>query len=211
MHRRHTGVANYLYKVLEPHLPATFYEDTRAEMQKCEVNERCRFLCYTPGDEFSAHCDGCYYRPDGHPKRGSKSLVTVQVYLHDLPESCGGATTFIGTRERLKVQPRCGSVLLFTQDLYHEGSRLTDGLKYVVRTEVMYDKLMHKPTANKRHRATLAAVIDEAAAVAASTELAEGQAASPDTSPDTERPRPSPPACPSPTTRGTRRRRPCSP
>ena len=38
----------------------------------------------------------------------------------------------------MPCQPRGGSVLLFTQNIYHEGSLLRKGLKYTMRTEVMY-------------------------------------------------------------------------
>ena len=33
------------------------------EMEFVELNERCRFLCYTPGQHFPAHVDGTYIRP----------------------------------------------------------------------------------------------------------------------------------------------------
>ena len=33
------------------------------EMEFVELNERCRFLCYTPGQHFPAHIDGTYIRP----------------------------------------------------------------------------------------------------------------------------------------------------
>ena len=33
------------------------------EMEFVELNERCRFLCYTPGQHFPAHVDGKYSRP----------------------------------------------------------------------------------------------------------------------------------------------------
>lgn len=131
-------LAEYLGVVLRPHLPDSFFPGTRAEVRVEEVNERCRFLCYKPGDMFSAHCDGCYYRPQTHAKAGSKSMVTVQLYLHDLPPGYGGATTFIGRETKVRCQPRVGSVLIFSQDLLHEGSRLEKGLKHVLRTEVMY-------------------------------------------------------------------------
>merc|ERR1712216_434055 len=73
---------------------------------------------------------------------GDISKVTLQVYLHDVPESFGGATTLFPSTEeyKAKVQPRAGSVLLFTQDLPHEGSLLSDGLKYTLRTEAMYTR-----------------------------------------------------------------------
>ena len=39
-----------------------------------------------------------------------------------------------------KVQPCAGSVLMFSQDLRHEGSLVKGGVKYVIRTEVMYKR-----------------------------------------------------------------------
>ena len=33
------------------------------EMEFVELNERCRFLCYLPGQHFPAHVDGTYIRP----------------------------------------------------------------------------------------------------------------------------------------------------
>lgn len=131
-------LATYLFGILEQHLPKGFYQGTRAEIRLSGLNERFRFLCYKPGDSFQPHCDGCYYRPKNHPDAGSKSVVTVQLYLHDIPEAYGGATTFIGKDSKVSCQPLCGSALLFTQDLYHEGSLLKHGYKYAIRTEAMY-------------------------------------------------------------------------
>merc|ERR1711908_146627 len=77
----------------------------------------------------------------GHPCAGDRSVVTVQLYLHDVPASHGGATTFFpGKSYSVAYQPEAGSVLLFSQDLVHEGSLLREGLKYTLRTEAMYTK-----------------------------------------------------------------------
>lgn len=127
-------LADWLLEVLRPHLPE------QLDNGRCliELNERLRFLCYTPGQSFDAHLDGNYRRPQGHPRAGDQSQITVQLYLHDVPEGNGGATTFFpGRASAVKHQPEAGSVLLFTQDLEHEGSILTAGLKYTLRTEVM--------------------------------------------------------------------------
>ena len=127
-------VADWLFQVLEPHLPSTL-----EGQEAIELNERCRFLCYTPGQEFGGHCDGCYRRPRGHGRYGDTSQVTVQLYLHDVPVCNGGATTFDpDSTACVPCQPKAGSVLLFTQDLYHAGSRVHSGIKYTMRTEVMY-------------------------------------------------------------------------
>merc|ERR1711918_208117 len=50
----------------------------------------------------------------------------------------GGATTFIGDSKQLPYQPKGGSALIFTQDLFHEGSLVSAGIKYTLRTEAMY-------------------------------------------------------------------------
>merc|ERR1719384_1659431 len=127
-------LAAWLLEALRPHLPSR-----RGDLHLVGLNERLRFLCYTPGQVFAEHVDGCYVRPPGHPQAGDTSLITVQLYLHDVPRANGGATTFApGRFGEIAQQPEAGSVLLFTQDLPHEGSLVKSGLKYTVRTEVMY-------------------------------------------------------------------------
>jgi len=129
-------LAAWLLEALRPHLP-----ETMAGGHLVGLNERCRFLCYTPGQCFEEHLDGCYVRPRGHPCAGDRSWITVQLYLHDVPAAHGGATTFFpGRTYGVGHQPEAGSALLFTQDLTHEGSLVKAGLKYTMRTEVMYAK-----------------------------------------------------------------------
>lgn len=137
------ALAGWLMDRLRGAVPDLF-ADCAGDVRRLRgLNERCRFLCYTPGQYFAAHRDGHYVRPAGERHAGDGSEVTVQVYLNDVPAECGGQTTFLNGRrgaaeQRLAVQPRTGSVLVFTQDLYHEGSLLSEGLKYTMRTEAMY-------------------------------------------------------------------------
>jgi len=127
----------WLFEVLRPYLPEELEDGYRLS----GLNERLRFLCYTPGQSFDEHMDGCYRRPHGHPQAGDRSRITVQIYLHDVPAHCGGATTFFpGRSAAVAHQPEAGSVLLFTQDLTHEGSLVKAGIKYTLRTEAMYTK-----------------------------------------------------------------------
>jgi hypothetical protein len=126
-------LADWLFRVLLPFLPLELEDGSRL----VELNERCRFLCYTPGQRFPAHCDGTFERPQGHKHSGDFSFVTVQVYLHDVPTCCGGATAFM-LPDKPKHQPEAGSVLLFSQDLMHEGCLVEQGVKYTLRTEAMY-------------------------------------------------------------------------
>jgi hypothetical protein len=126
-------LADWLFQVLLGFLPSELEDGSRL----VELNERCRFLCYTPGQQFPAHCDGTFERPLTHPHSGDFSYVTVQLYLHDIPASSGGATAFM-LPGRPRHQPEAGSVLLFSQDLMHEGCLVEEGVKYTLRTEAMY-------------------------------------------------------------------------
>jgi len=124
----------WLLEVLRPYLPESLSDGDEA-VQLHSLNERCRFLCYTPGQTFAEHHDGRFT----HPRTHAVSKVTIQLYLHDVPLENGGATTFLFRGfPNVPCQPGAGSVLIFTQDLLHEGSLLSKGLKYTFRTEAMY-------------------------------------------------------------------------
>lgn len=112
------------------------------------VNERLRFLKYGPGQFFRPHCDGPYgeNRDDG---RIIRTHFTVHLYLNDSKAEAGdeadlegGATSFLSTDEkrRLDVNPKAGRVLIFQhQRLYHSGDDVRAGVKYTVRTDIMYE------------------------------------------------------------------------
>ena len=91
------------------------------------LNELFRFYRYQRGHQFKGHFDQSYIRNEREA-----SYFTFMVYLNDNFQ--GGDTTFRG----LRVQPRQGMALLFLHSLYHEGSEVTQGVKYVLRSDVMY-------------------------------------------------------------------------
>ncbi|KAL5014444.1 hypothetical protein ScPMuIL_008714 [Solemya velum] len=97
------------------------------------LNERLRFLKYDPGEYFKPHFDGQYVRDNGEI-----SYITVLLYLNTGYD--GGNTTFLNFAENEKTEmiPQAGSALIFEHGIFHEGSLLLDGRKYVMRTDVMY-------------------------------------------------------------------------
>ncbi|KAH9809197.1 oxidoreductase domain-containing protein [Teratosphaeria destructans] len=113
-------------------------------------NERLRFLKYIGGEYFRPHCDGAYMTPD----RAERSFFTLHLYLNDgaelsqlnSPIACtagcvGGATTFHSKdmKYRFDVLPRTGRVLLFQhRSLVHSGDDVANGVKYTVRTDLMF-------------------------------------------------------------------------
>lgn len=110
------------------------------------LNPRLRVMRYEPGQYFKPHYDGNY---DGI--EGRVSYWTLQVYLNDAFE--GGDTVFykssgvVGWEDteegvenllKVRVRPKQGSVLIFDQELYHEGAEVTKGTKYIVRTDILF-------------------------------------------------------------------------
>jgi hypothetical protein len=80
--------------------------------------------------------------------------MTLHLYLNDAdylqPEGKtlkGGATSFLdswneNTRRRIAVQPKMGSVLVFQHaNLVHAGDTLSEGTKYTLRTDLMYEMI----------------------------------------------------------------------
>ena len=95
------------------------------------LNELFRFYRYQRGHQFKGHYDESYIRNEVEA-----SYFTFMIYLNDNFQ--GGDTTFQG----LRVQPKQGMALIFLHSLYHEGSEVTQGVKYVLRTDVMYRTLL---------------------------------------------------------------------
>jgi hypothetical protein len=99
------------------------------------LNERLRILKYLPGDEFKSHRDGTYVGP-----AGDSSKITVIIYLN---EGYEGAFTHYETNEGVfaPITPHTGSVVLQDQRLLHMVPPLVSGVKYAIRTEVMFRRL----------------------------------------------------------------------
>ena len=102
------------------------------------------------------HCDGSYETEDG----SKRSFYTIHLYLNDsaqalgIPEGKegkdengeeylrGGATTFHSSdlKRRLDVDPKAGRALVFQhKGLLHSGDRVTAGVKYTMRCDLMYE------------------------------------------------------------------------
>lgn len=119
------GLAKNLFERAVEFLPQT-HED----YEVLDFNEMFRIYKYSSGQRFQMHRDGSYIRNENE-----KSFYTFLIYLNDDFE--GGETEF---ENLFTVAPKKGSALVFYHPLRHEGKTLTSGLKYVLRTDVMYSK-----------------------------------------------------------------------
>jgi prolyl 4-hydroxylase len=119
-------LAEDLFRRVRPALPALM-----RGMALAGANERFRCYRYEPGQRFAMHYDGSFVRGERE-----RSLVTFMIYLND--GFTGGATRFpVNNRS---VEPRPGMALFFQHHLLHEGCPVESGVKYVLRSDIMYSR-----------------------------------------------------------------------
>ncbi len=105
----------------------------------CGVDSSIRFYRYFPGQQFKRHRDGAVTN-----EAGQTSKLSYLIYLND--DCQGGFTTFRENREvngvfetvEFVVAPATGTALLFRHERWHEGTPVTEGSKYVLRSDVFY-------------------------------------------------------------------------
>lgn len=123
----------------------------RGQWVHCGINPHFRLCKYPPGGHFGPHFDSDHVVD---PMR-KRSLKTVMVYLNDSYE--GGETNFVESHALHKneqtgtycapdccvfasVKARRGDCLVFDHPLLHEGGRVSSGYKYLLRSELMFEK-----------------------------------------------------------------------
>jgi prolyl 4-hydroxylase len=90
------------------------------------INKSFRFYKYSIGQEFLPHTDHpC------NPAPNLKSNFSLLIYLNDDFE--GGDTIF----ENIKVKPKQGSAVFFRHEILHSSSKITEGIKFILRTDVV--------------------------------------------------------------------------
>lgn len=103
------------------------------------LNDNFRLCKYNPTNFFKRHIDEGYH-PD--PKN-HRSLKTCMLYLNSDFE--GGETVFYFDKDNEHVlKPEAGMCLIFNQNILHEGLVVKSGLKYFIRTDILYKKIDSK-------------------------------------------------------------------
>ena len=117
--------ANILYERVKEKVPHEIHGMTLSG-----INERLRCYEYQPGQRFAPHSDGAFVRDEKE-----RSWYTYMIYLNE--GFAGGETIFLVEPE-IVITPKAGAALLFQHPIIHEGSEVISGVKYVVRTDLMY-------------------------------------------------------------------------
>jgi hypothetical protein len=127
------ALAAQLFDRARPFLPARLLD----RWQLTGFNERWRYYRYDPGEKFAPHYDGSFARSDNE-----KSQLTFMIYLNG--GFAGGETKFYFKHQEpaLVVLPVRGQALVFVHWKLHEGAPVLAGRKYVLRTDVMYQRIV---------------------------------------------------------------------
>ncbi|WP_438423587.1 2OG-Fe(II) oxygenase [Aquimarina macrocephali] len=103
------------------------------------INERIRFCKYQKDQLFSKHQDGIYY-----PNAISESKFTFLLYLNGNESFNGGNTEFYVSKKdenSIKtITPRKGKLVIFDHKLWHKGALVTEGNKYILRSDIIIER-----------------------------------------------------------------------
>ena len=117
-------LADKYWGILKDYCPAKIQEN-----EAVGLNEQFRFYKYESSQRFKRHIDGRFKRNDNEESR-----ITFMIYLNE--DFAGGETKF----DDVTIKPEIGTALCFIHEQKHEGCPVTEGVKYVLRTDVMYRK-----------------------------------------------------------------------
>ncbi len=105
----------------------TFAPEKIGNSKAVGLNELFRFYKYSKGNRFKKHQDNSFIRDDSEA-----SYYTFMVYLNEEYER--GETSFRDTI----IKGEKGMALIFLHSLEHEGVEVLNGVKYVLRSDIMY-------------------------------------------------------------------------
>ncbi|XP_055880160.1 uncharacterized protein LOC106078906 [Biomphalaria glabrata] len=129
------------------------------------LNNIFRLARYKPGGHFAPHNDGYFVQ-----SASVRSLQTFMVYLNS--NFSGGSTNFIDPSQKLykgsdgkycaeeknilcRIQPEEGQAIIFNHNRLHEGEKLNEGQKYILRTDIMYENVTPPHLSTNQNEAVL--------------------------------------------------------
>ncbi len=138
------NLAYYLFQKVKPYLPETIEVTSKIDSENGiwklkELNSRIRFCKYSKNQYFHKHLDGIHYRDEK-----TQSKLTFMIYLNSSTEFKGGRTLFFKSKESNEIWatylPKQGDLIVFDHNVWHEGEVLTEGEKFVLRSDILYSK-----------------------------------------------------------------------
>ena len=139
-------LARLLWACLEPfYADTTITDEEHCTWKPARPNPRFRFCKYAPSDASAPHVDGRRLA-----SINAQSFMMVHIYLNGVARAAGGAThvldrPVLGEAEGEfgvlgAVQLVLGAASVFRDSLFHDGEVLREGVKYLLRTDIMFER-----------------------------------------------------------------------
>ncbi|WP_045112840.1 2OG-Fe(II) oxygenase [Microscilla marina] len=137
-------LAALLFEEIKQYVPSSIDiagvgKDEAGNWQLKELNHRLRICRYQPEQYFNKHLDGVHYQ-----SATVQSKLTFMVYLNDSHEFIGGRTLFFASKDSDEViqefLPETGDLIIFDHNIWHAGEVLHSGIKYILRSDILYQK-----------------------------------------------------------------------
>ncbi len=139
-------VKPFLSETIQIHSPNPAEEGM---WQLKELNNRLRYCRYQSGQYFHRHLDGVHYR-----SATVQSKLTFMLYTNSASEFEGGRTLFYQSKEATEIWasylPQQGDLIVFNHNIWHEGEQLEAGEKFVLRSDILYQRT-NEPDLPEKH------------------------------------------------------------
>lgn len=117
--------AEKLYQKIKKYIPIEI-----DDVKIIGLNDHFRFSKYYEGGRFEKHTDGTNI-----DKNGNRSIMTLNIFLNDIED--GGGTIFYEDDIKIHVKAVKGRAALFNKYILHEGEKVKQNYKYLMRTDLM--------------------------------------------------------------------------
>ncbi|CAL2105405.1 WD_REPEATS_REGION domain-containing protein [Tenacibaculum sp. 190524A02b] len=140
-----SNLSNDLFESIKNYIPKTIMIDGISSKEKGtwnleELNSRIRICRYLPNQYFNKHLDGVHY-----VSNEKQSKLTFMIYLNASDSFKGDRTLFFKSKEDDEVLvsyvPKQGDLIVFDHNLWHSGEVVTEGIKYVLRSDILYKNI----------------------------------------------------------------------
>ena len=131
------NLANKLISKIIQYIPKEII-DEKGKWEFNQINSRIRFCRYLKDQYFNKHLDGVY-----HKSNVIQSKLTFMIYLNGKENFKGGETLFFPSKQSdeitYKFLPNRGDLIIFDHNIWHSGSTLLSGEKYILRSDLLYE------------------------------------------------------------------------
>jgi len=131
-------LSSALFEAVRAVLPAVWVDQHGTRWRLTGLNPRFRACRYAPGESFRVHRDGA------QATGTTRTFRTLMLYLNGTGAFSGGRTRFYATqvpeRPEVVLDPVAGMAAVFPHNAWHDGETVTAGHKYVLRTDLIYER-----------------------------------------------------------------------